>query len=229
VPVPGGAQTAQHGLHLGDRLLRPGRRGGARRVGERRPRSAQVPDRRDELVLPAGRGLAGALAVAGAVGHVLPARGAHGIRPGIGGRVDREPQPAPAGARVPDPGRVLRGHACQGFLQQRVIDHVVICDPAAGLRAVGKRRQRGRQQGEKLLVVDPPSRNRVIQGAVAAGVFMSSADIGSDRGPFRDLDDLGYDAEGERFRKARGESSDTDTGRVGSKRKPAGGEEEVDE
>src|SRR5258708_21895351 len=42
-------------------------------------------------------------------------------------------------------------------------------DPAAGLRAVGERRQRGRQQGEKLLVVDPPGRNRVIQGAVAAG------------------------------------------------------------
>ena len=36
------------------------------RVHERGPRGAQVPDRGGELVLPAGRGLAGALAVAGA-------------------------------------------------------------------------------------------------------------------------------------------------------------------
>jgi hypothetical protein len=107
--------------------------------------------------------------VAGAVVHVLPARGAHGIGPGIGGRVDREPQPAPAGARVPDPGRVPRWHSCQGFLQQRVINHVMTGDPAPGLRAVGQRRKHGRQQGEKPLVVDPPGRKRVIQGAVAAG------------------------------------------------------------
>ena len=57
-PVPGGAQAAQHVLHLRDRLRCPGRGHGARHVDEGGPRGAQVPDGRGELVFPAGRGLA---------------------------------------------------------------------------------------------------------------------------------------------------------------------------
>ena len=55
--VPGGAQAAQHVPHLRDRLRCAGRGRGARHVGQRGPRGAQVPDCRGELVLPAGRGL----------------------------------------------------------------------------------------------------------------------------------------------------------------------------
>ena len=73
--VPGGAQAAQHVLHLRNRLGRPGRGHGARHVHEGGPCGAQVPDRRGELVFPAGAVLAGALAVAGPVVHVLPAPG----------------------------------------------------------------------------------------------------------------------------------------------------------
>ena len=51
----------------------------------------------------------------------------------------------------------------------------------------------------------------------------------SDCDPLRDLGDPSDDAEGERLRKTRGEGDDTDTGCVGSKRKPACGEKEVDQ
>ena len=112
-PVPGGAQAAQHVLHLRDRLRCAGRGHGARHVGERGPRGAQVPDRRGELVLPAGRGLGRAPAVAGAVVHVLPARGAPRVRPGVGGRVDGEPQPGPPGARVPHLRGIVGGQPGQ--------------------------------------------------------------------------------------------------------------------
>jgi hypothetical protein len=101
--------------------------------------------------------------------HVLPARGAHGVRPGIGGRIDREPQPRPPGARIPDRGALARGHPGQRRLHQPVIDHVALRDPPACHRVIDERRQRRRQQGEQLLVVNPPGGQRVIQRAVAAG------------------------------------------------------------
>jgi hypothetical protein len=176
-PVPGLVQAAQHVLYLRDRLLRAGRGGGALDVQERGPRGAQVPDRGGELVLPAGRGLAGALAVASAVVDVLPARGAHGVRPGAGGRVDGEPQSRPPGARIPDLTRLARGNAGQRLVHQPVVDHVVLRDPRAGLRAVGERRQRRRQQGEEPLVVDLPGGQRVIQRAVAAGELRLQAQL----------------------------------------------------
>ncbi len=72
--VPGGTQAAQHVLHLRDRLRCPGRGHGARHVEQGGPCGAQVPDGRGELVFPAGSGLGRALAVAGAVVDVLPAR-----------------------------------------------------------------------------------------------------------------------------------------------------------
>jgi len=115
--------------------------------------------------------------VAPAVVHVLPARGAHGVRPGTGGRVDGEPKPAPPGARVPDLSRLARGHDGQGRLQQPVVHHVVLRDPRAGLRAAGGRRQRRRQQGEELLVVNSPGGKRVIQRAVAAGELRLQAQL----------------------------------------------------
>jgi hypothetical protein len=109
------------------------------------------------------------LAVAGAVVHVLPARGAPRVRPGTGGRVDGEPQPGPPGARVPYLRGIFCGQAGQRLLQQAAVDHVVLRDPRPGLRPVHGLRQLRRQQGEQLLVVDPPGGQRVIQGAVAAG------------------------------------------------------------
>ena len=175
--VPGGAQAAQHVPHLRDRLGRAIRGRGACYVQQGGPRGAQVPDRCGELVLPAGRGLAGPLAVAGAVVHVLPARGAPRVRPRVGGRVDREPQAAPPGARVPDRGRAGRGQAGQRFLQQPAVDHVVLRDPRARRAVAGKRRQRARQQGEEPLVVDSPGGLRVVQGTVAAGELRLQAQL----------------------------------------------------
>ena len=121
-----------------------------------------------ELVLPARRGLAGALAVAGPVVDVLPARGAPRVRPGIGRRVDRDPHPPPAGARVPDPRGVRRRHPGQGPVQQPAVDDVVLRGPGPGLRAVHQRRQHLREQGEQPLVIDPPGRQRIVERAVPA-------------------------------------------------------------
>ena len=167
--VPGGVQAAQHVPDLRDRLGRAIRGRGPGHVDQRGPRGAQVPDRRGELVLPAGRGLGRAPAAAGAVVHVLPARGAPRVRPGVSGRVDGEPQPAPPGARVPHLRGIARGQPGQRLLQQPVIDDVVFRDPRECLRPVHGLRQFRRQQGEEPLVIDPPGRQRVIQRAVAAG------------------------------------------------------------
>jgi hypothetical protein len=176
-PVPGGAQAPQHVLHLRDRLRCPGRGHGPRHIDDRGPCGAQVPDGRGELVLPAGRGLTGALAVAGAVVHVLMARGAPRVRPGIGGRVDGEPQPGPPGARVPHLRGIPRRQAGQRLLQQAAVDDVVLRDPPAGLRAVHGLRQLLRQQAQQLLVVDPPGGQRVVQGAVPAGELRLQAHL----------------------------------------------------
>ena len=107
--VPGGAQAAQHVLHLRDRLRCAGRGRGARHVDERGPRGAQVPDRRGELVLPAGRGLGleplqwqAPLCTCSRPGEH------HASGLGIGGRVDGEPQPGPPGARVPHLRGIVR-------------------------------------------------------------------------------------------------------------------------
>jgi len=58
-----------------------------------------------------------------------------------------------------------------------VIDHVVFGDPRERLRPVHGLRQLRRQQGEQPLVVDPPGRQRVIQGAVAAGELRLQAQL----------------------------------------------------
>ena len=100
---------------------------------------------------------------------VLPARGAPRVRPGIGGRVDREPEPGPPGARVPHLRGIVRRQPGQHFAQQAVVNHVVLRDPRAGLRPVDSLRQLRCQQGEEPLVVDSPGGQRVVQRAMAAG------------------------------------------------------------
>jgi hypothetical protein len=166
--VTGGAQAAQHVLDLGDRLRGPGGRGGPLHVDGRCPGGPQVAGDGGELVLPPGRGLAGALAVAGPVVDVLPARGAPRVRPGIGRRVHRDPHPPPAGARVPDPGGVRRWHPGQGPVQQPAVGDVMLRDPGTALRPVHQRRQYLREQGEQPLVIDPPGRQRIVERAVPA-------------------------------------------------------------
>ena len=175
--VPGGAQAAQHVLHLRDRLGRPGRGRGARHVHEGGPCGAQVPDRRGELVLPAGRGLAGALAVAGAVVHVLPARGAPRVRPGIGGRVDGEPQPGPPGARVPHLSGIPGRQPGQRLLQQAPVDHVVLRDPPAVPRGRPRPAAAPPPAGRTASRPDPPGGQRVVQGAVAPGELRLQAQL----------------------------------------------------
>ena len=164
---PAGRQAAQHGLDLRDRLRRPGGRGGPPDVDDRCPGGAQVPGDGGELVLPAGRGLGRALAVAGAVVDVLAARRAPRVRPGTGGRVDRDPQPGPAGARVPDPGGVRRRHPGQRPVQRLPVRDVALRGPGPGLRAVHQRRQHLREQGEQPLVIDPPGRQGIVERPVA--------------------------------------------------------------
>jgi hypothetical protein len=124
-----------------------------------------------------GRGLGRAPAVAGAVVHVLPARGAPRVRPGIGGRVDREPQPGPPGARVPHLRGIVRRQPGQRFVQLAVAGHVVLRDPRADLRPVDRLRQFRCQQGEEPLVVDPPGGQRVVQGAVAPAELRLQAQL----------------------------------------------------
>ena len=143
-------------------------RGGALDVDEGGPRGAQVPERGGELVFPAGDGLAGAVAAAGVVVDVAAFRGAFGVRAGIGGGVDREPQPAPPRARLPDLRGVRGRHAGQGVFQQAVVDRVVLAGPGAAFVPVDELRQRaGQQRGERLLI-DPAGGQRVVQRAVAA-------------------------------------------------------------
>ena len=115
--------------------------------------------------------------MAGAVVHVLPARGAPRVRPGVGGRVDGEPQPGPPGARVPHLPGIVGGQPGQRLVQQPVIDHVVLGDPLPGCGAVHGLRQFRGQQGEQLLVIDPPGGQRVIQRAVTAGELRFQAQL----------------------------------------------------
>ena len=115
--------------------------------------------------------------MAGAVVDVLPARRAPRVRPGVSGRVDREPQPAPPGARVPHLRGIVREQPGQRLFQQPVIDHVVFCDPLPGRWAVHGLRQFRGQQEEQLLVINPPGRQRVIQRAVTAGELRFQAQL----------------------------------------------------
>ena len=105
------------------------------------------------------------------------ARRAPRVRPRVSGRVDGEPQPAPPGARVPHLRGIVRGQPGQRFLQQPVIDHVVLRDPRERLRPVHGLRQFRRQQGEEPLVIDPPGGQRVVQRAVAAGELRLQAQL----------------------------------------------------
>ena len=106
--APAGAGCLQAAEQVGDLpggLPGAGGGGGAPGIDQGGPRGAQVPERGGELVLPAGDGLAGAVAAAGVMMDVAASGGAFGVRAGIGGGVDREPQPPPPRARLPD----LRG------------------------------------------------------------------------------------------------------------------------
>ena len=140
--VPSGAKAAQHALDLVDRLGGAGGRHGAPDIGERGPRGPQVPGDGGELVLPAGRGLAGPLAVTGPVVDVLAARRA--------------------------PGGVRRRHPGQRPVQHPVVDGIVLRDPGPGFRAVHQRRQHRREQGEQPLVIDAPGGQGIVERAVAA-------------------------------------------------------------
>ena len=88
--------------------------------------------------------------------------GAPGVRARIGGGVDREPQPAPPRARLPDLAGVRGRDAGQGLLKQAVVDRVMRRDPVAGLLVVNELRQRLRQQRGEGLLIDPAGGQRVI-------------------------------------------------------------------
>jgi hypothetical protein len=164
----GRVQAAQQVADLPGGLPRPGGGRGALGIDQRGPRGAQVPQRRDELVLPARDGLAGAVTAAGIVMDMTAARRALGIGAGIRGGVDREPQPRPPRARLPDL-RGLRGrYRREGLFQQAVVDRVVLADPGQGLGAVDELRQRSGQQRGEGLVIGLPGGQRVIQRAVTA-------------------------------------------------------------
>ena len=126
-------QAAQQVLDLPGGLPGAGGGGGPLGIDQGGPRGAQVPERGGELVLPAGDGLAGAVAAAGVMMNVAAFRGAFGVRAGIGGGVDREPQPPPPRARLPDLRGVRGRQAGQGLLQQPVVDPVVSFDPGHGV------------------------------------------------------------------------------------------------
>ncbi len=105
--------------------------------------------------------------MAGAVVDVLAIRGAPRVRPRVGRRVDRDPRPLPAGAGVPDPGRVRRRDPGQGPVQRPPVDGVVLRDPGPGLGPVHQRRQHLREQGEQSLVIEPTGSQSVIERPVA--------------------------------------------------------------
>ena len=165
---PGRLQAAQQVLHLPGGLPGPGGRRGPLDVNQGGPCGAQVPERGGELVFPAGDGLTGAVAAAGVMVDVAAFWGAFGVRAGVGGGVDREPQPPPPRARLPDLRGVCGRHAGQGLFQQAVVDPVVLSDPGAAFVPVGQRRQRLRQQRGERLLIDPACGQRVIQRAVTA-------------------------------------------------------------
>jgi hypothetical protein len=79
--------------------------------------------------------------VAGPAADVLPARGALRSRQGIGGRVDRDPDPAPAGAGIPDLRGLARRQPGQGPVRHPAAGDVIPGDPGTGLRPVHQRRQ----------------------------------------------------------------------------------------
>ena len=97
------------------------------------------PSAASELVLPARDGLAGAVAAAGVMMHVVALRRALGIGPGVGGGVDREPQPPPPRARLPYLRCLVRGQAGQRGFQQAVVDQVVLAGPGLALVPVDQR------------------------------------------------------------------------------------------
>ncbi len=87
---------------------------------------------------------------------VAAARRAFGIRPRIRRRVDREPQPRPARARLPDLRRLLSGQPGQRLLHQAVIDPVMLSHPGPALVPVHQPGKRACQQPGERLLIDPP-------------------------------------------------------------------------
>ena len=166
--VAGCLQAAQQVLDLPRGLAGAGGLGGALHIGQRGPGGAQVPERRDELVLPAGDGLAGAVAAAGVMMNVPAFWRALGVRARIRRGIDREPQPPPPRARLPHGGRLPGGQPRQRLVQQPAVDLVVPAHPGMAFLAVDELRQRaGQQPGERLLI-DLACGQRVIQRAVPA-------------------------------------------------------------
>ncbi len=166
--VPGRVQAAQQVAHLPDRLPGAGGGRGPLHVDQRGPGGAQLPECRGELVLPAGDGLAGAVAPAGVMMDMAAPGRALGVRPGVRRGVDREPQPPPPRARVPDLPGCLRGNPGQRVFQQPVVDPVMLADPGAAFLPVHEPRQCLRQQGGELLLIDLTVCQRGVQRAVAA-------------------------------------------------------------
>ncbi len=130
-----------------------------------------MPQRRGELVLPAGDGLAGAVAAARVMMDVPASWRAFGVRARVRGGIDREPQPPPPRARLPHGGRLALGQPRQRLVQQPVVDLVVSRDPGAGMVVIDELRQRVREQLGEGLLIDLPGGQRVIQRAVAAAEF----------------------------------------------------------
>jgi hypothetical protein len=152
----GRVQAAQQVLDLPGRLAGAGCGRGPLDVDQGGPRGAQVPGRRGELVLPARDGLAGAVAAAGVVMDVPAFWRALGVRAGIRGGIDGEPQPRPPRARVPDGGGLPGRQPGQGTVEQPVVDIVVLSDPGAAFVSVDELRQRAGQQRGQLLLADRP-------------------------------------------------------------------------
>ena len=92
---------------------------------------------------------------------------AFGVRAGIRGGVDGEPQPGPPRARLPRLRRLLCGYLGQGLVRQPVVDLVVLRDPGAGRAIIDELRQRASEQLGGGLLVDLPGSERVIQRPVA--------------------------------------------------------------
>ena len=166
--VPGRTQPAEQVPDLPGGLVRAAGLGGAHDIGDGGPRGAQVPESSGELVLPAGDRLAGAVTAARVMMDMLAARGAFGVRPRVGGRVDREPQPPPPGARLAHRAGIFRREPGQRGFQQPVIDHVVLRGPRLPVVSVDELRQRPGQQPGQGFPADLAGGQRVIQRAVPA-------------------------------------------------------------
>ena len=161
--VPAGDfQAAEQVLDLPDRLPGAGARSGPLDIDQGGPRGTQVPQGGGELVLPAGDGLAGAVAAARVVVDVAASGGAFGVRAGIRGGIDREPLPPPPRARLPRLGGLGGRDASKGLLQQAVVDPVVSRDPGTALFPVHELRQRPCEQPGEGLLIDLPGGQRVI-------------------------------------------------------------------